>query len=136
MRISRGARNCNPLNIRRGSSWVGLSVVQSDEEFCQFMNIKYGVRAACVILFRYSQRGVRSVHDIIYTWAPPSENKTALYLDFVCRATLFSPDKIIDCFAKDDVLQLLHAMAYFECGQSFSREDFEDGFNMFRRAFM
>ena len=50
MRISRGYRNNNPLNIRRCAKnrWVGLAEVQGDGEFCVFRSMVYGFRAAFV----------------------------------------------------------------------------------------
>ena len=53
-RLSRGIRNNNPGNIRRGSSrWLGLSPLQSDSEFCQFDTLTYGIRALLVLLRSY-----------------------------------------------------------------------------------
>ena len=43
----RGIRNNNPLNIRRGASqWQGLKRRQTDKDFCQFVTVAYGYRAA------------------------------------------------------------------------------------------
>ena len=57
MRISRGYRNNNPLNIRRCAKnrWVGLAEVQGDGEFCVFRSMVYGVRAAFVLLRTYGR---------------------------------------------------------------------------------
>lgn len=94
---SRGWRNHNPLNIRRGANWQGLTSVQMDKDFCQFLNMTWGYRAAAVCMKSYYrlfvQRGLPfTVRNILNRWAPPSENKTEDYirrvLDMMCRDQL------------------------------------------------
>lgn len=72
--MTRGLRNNNPLNIRKGSNWKGLSKVQSDKKFCQFDDIVYGVRAALVVLrtYHYKHR-LYSLIDVISRFAPSSD---------------------------------------------------------------
>ena len=54
MRIPRGIRNKNPMNIRRTADhWVGMAEVQHDSSFVEFTSFKYGYRAAFIILHRY-----------------------------------------------------------------------------------
>ena len=49
----RGIRNCNPLNIIRSKSkWLGMRREQTDKKFVQFKEMKYGWRAALVLLTR------------------------------------------------------------------------------------
>ena len=79
----RGIRNNNPLNIRRTSTqWEGLHPVQADREFCQFIDMKYGYRAAFRLLMKYYRKyGLHSVQAIINRWAPPSDgNATNAYV--------------------------------------------------------
>ena len=87
---SRGWRNNNPLNIRRGEDWTGLCSKQTDSEFCQFMTMSMGYRAAVKILKSYArifaQRGQTwSIDNVIRRWAPPSENQTDAYLSRVLQ---------------------------------------------------
>ena len=87
MRKSRGFRNNNPLNIRRGAShWVGQCEVQTDKAFVQFTSMAYGYRAAFRILqtyyFKYK---LRTVVSIINRWAPPSENNSMAYAKYVAE---------------------------------------------------
>lgn len=122
----RGIRNCNPLNIRRGSNWLGLRQTQTDNEFCQFETMVYGCRAAIKLALNLiigvapSCHGVpcNNVRRFIAKWAPPSENNTDAYISTVCRLTGYEPTTIL--YANDHVTisYLLWAMAQVECGQA------------------
>lgn len=125
--IPRGVRNCNPLNIRKGSKWMGLASHQ-DGEFCTFVSNDWGIRAACKILRSYARRGIRTVAEIIQTWAPPSENDTAKYIQIVCSRTGFRPNHHIDVYDEDEMVALLLAMAWVECSTVFDESEFRQGF--------
>lgn len=83
---TRGYRLNNPSNIRLSySRWLGLADVQTDNNFCSFVNIEYGIRALIVLLSTYYMRyHLTSVREIISRFAPPSDgNKTDLYIKYV-----------------------------------------------------
>lgn len=84
---SRGIRNNNPLNIRRGEAWQGLSEKQQDPSFCQFENEVYGIRAAIIIMRTYYYRyNLSTIEQVITRWAPPEDhNNTEAYINFVVR---------------------------------------------------
>ena len=84
---TRGIRNNNPANIRRGCNWKGLAKVQTDKEFCQFKTMTWGVRALLVTLRTYVvKHHLHTVREIINRWAPPSDgNNTEAYIKFVER---------------------------------------------------
>lgn len=74
----------NPLNIRysRFNSWNG----QTGEEngFVVFDSVRNGLRAAVVLLHTYwTKRNCRTLWDIIHRWAPPTENPTLEYVEYV-----------------------------------------------------
>ena len=82
---SRAWRNNNPLNIRRGEPWSGLTARQTDPQFCQFLTMSFGYRAAVKVLKSYArlfaQQGKAwTVENILLRWAPPRENDTTQYL--------------------------------------------------------
>ena len=54
----RGIRNNNPGNIRWGDNWKGLvpEDKRTDRSFCQFIDVKYGIRAIARILLNYRNR--------------------------------------------------------------------------------
>ena len=85
---TRGIRNNNPANIRRGCNWKGLIRQQKDREFCQFVTMTWGVRALLVTLRTYVvKHHLHTVREIITRWAPPSDrNNTEKYIDFVEKA--------------------------------------------------
>ena len=67
-RVPRGVRNKNPLNIRHSKAkWLGLAVTQTDKEFCQFREMRYGWRAAFMLLCGnyYMKRGLHTLDAII-----------------------------------------------------------------------
>ena len=85
---TRGIRNNNPANIRRGCNWKGLAKKQTDREFCQFVAMTWGVRALLVTLRTYVVKyHLHTVRKIITRWAPPSDgNNTEKYIEFVEKA--------------------------------------------------
>ena len=82
---TRGIRNNNPANIRRGCNWKGLIRQQKDREFCQFVTMTWGVRALLVTLRTYVvKHHLHTVREIITRWAPPSDgNNTEKYIKFI-----------------------------------------------------
>ena len=93
MKLPRGLRNNNPLNIRHSASrWQGARVEQTDKAFVQFKSMKMGYRAAWRILETYfkhfeAQHKPFTPRNIIYRWAPPNENDSEAYLRRVCQLT-------------------------------------------------
>ena len=96
MSLPRGIRNNNPLNIRRGSQWKGLSRVQSDPSFCQFETLEYGWGAAFCLLTKtyFARYHLQTIRAIISRWAPPQDNNnTKAYIQNVSRLTGIAPDE-------------------------------------------
>lgn len=109
----------NPLNIRynKRNSWIGLSANPSRKGFCRFDRLVYCYRAAYIIIFRsYYNRGLRTYSAIINAYAPPTENDTCSYVDYVCNRLKVFPFDIPS--SVNDRLSLLSAMSYYECGFS------------------
>ena len=111
----RGVRNCNPLNIERGTKWKGLRPEQTDKRFCQFVSMQYGWRAGLVILRNYikgnnaAHKPFDTIEKIINRWAPPTENKWE--------------DRAAIC-------AIVKAMARVECGQIFDIEPIYAAYDM------
>lgn len=137
--MTRGQRNHNPCNVRHGSKWKGLSVIQSDPQFCQFNSDYYGVRAAMIVLHTYvTKHKLQTIPDIIRRWAPQKDgNNTDSYINTVCGAMrkLFGIDKVIitvKCFKQGhpyyhDVLYvLMSAMCQIESKYILKRELFNE----------
>lgn len=87
---TRGFRNNNPLNIRRGlSRWVGRTREQLDPAFVTFTTMPMGYRAAWKLMdtYRirlYEQGESFNICNIIHRWAPPGDgNDTTAYIHSV-----------------------------------------------------
>lgn len=105
----RGLRNNNPGNIRssKGTTWVGQTGVDS-KGFVVFSSMEYGVRAVAIILRNYvSKYGLQTVAQIINRWAPPSENDTAAYTQFVAGVVGVEPGAPVDWLNDDEAMRLL-----------------------------
>ena len=130
--MTRGLRNCNPLNIRRvaGTRWKGQSSFQGDKDFVQFERMEWGIRAAFVLLRTYSIKyKANCIQDIISRWAPPSENDTEKYIKNVC---LWSGLGGLQRLTEEDWPKLVLAMARQECGALLSEEIINRGYKLYK----
>ena len=118
---TRGFRNNNPGNIKKGSKWIGLSFLQSDKHFCKFQSIEYGIRAIFKILETYRRKhGINTMASMIYRWAPPSENNTVSYINIVKKRTNINPDELLSII---EYPKIVEAIIFMENGfQPFSLE--------------
>jgi hypothetical protein len=88
--IPRGIRNNNPGNIKKNNiEWEGLvpEDEQTDQTFFIFSSPKYGIRALSKILITYRSYGLTNIYSIINRYAPPSENNTENYKEFISTRT-------------------------------------------------
>ena len=144
--MTRGIRNNNPLNIRRGTSrWVGRRAQVTDKEFEEFTSMAFGYRAAWKLMETYRLRLRQAgksytLENIIHRWAPPEDgNDTTAYIRTVIRLLdykvagrqpLPSPSTREGhrVFAK-----IIAAMTCVECGLTMSevdKESIEQGWTM------
>lgn len=82
---TRGARNNNPGNIEYGPFARKYGATGTDGRFAIFPDMQTGARAMAALLSSYQQRGVDTIDEIVDRWAPPHENKTAPYKQFLAR---------------------------------------------------
>lgn len=73
----------NPGNLVKSSSvWVGETERQG--RFTAFRSAHYGLRALCIVMLRYEQRHhVDTLEKFVHRFAPPSENNTDEYINFL-----------------------------------------------------
>ncbi|MEI5638059.1 MULTISPECIES: virion protein [unclassified Pseudoalteromonas] len=123
---ARGIRNNNPLNIEAGENWVGLA--GTDGRFAVFETAEHGIRAAARILRTYAKKyGITNVAGIISRWAPPVENDTANYIDFVSKRAGVDKQKAL---TDDEYPKVIEAMIVMENGeQPYTPEQIQQGFN-------
>lgn len=84
-KVARGIRNNNPGNIRKGIKWLGRVEPGKDASFIEFQSMPYGIRALYIDLINKHKSGLKTVRDIIYRYAPPSENLTDAYVASVAK---------------------------------------------------
>ena len=134
--IPRGIRNNNPLNIRKGASWQGLATAQTDPSFCVFKSMVYGLRAAHKLLRNYitgfdgKTKPCETLDSIIKRWAPPTENSTQKYIDFVAKEVGLSPFERVHFLDRKIMCDIVSAMAFVECGQRIDRAMIESAFDL------
>ncbi|GHT64545.1 hypothetical protein FACS189451_12180 [Bacteroidia bacterium] len=128
---SRGLRNNNPLNIRHNADkFQGEVVPSSDKSFKQFKSASWGYRAAFVTLATYLDRGKKTIEKIITTWAPPSENNTAGYIEKVERWSGLKRDKPLTADSGEDYVKIVIAMSKVENGVDAVPTDVRAGFDL------
>lgn len=129
MKISRGLRNNNPLNIRRNNTrWKGLSAEQKDSAFFTFVASCWGYRAAFITLRNYKRlHGLTTLAGWVNRWAPPTENDTAAYTAYVARKCGISQSDEIDTDDKGMMCRVVAAMSQMENGVPAVMNDVEEG---------
>ena len=130
--MTRGMRNCNPLNIRRvaGTKWKGQAADQTDKEFVRFSSIAYGLRAAFCILRTYRDKyKLVCIEDIITRWAPPTENDTRRYICDCCKLTGFGGKERL---TENDWPRLVGAMARLESGMNLTEETLNQSYQLYK----
>lgn len=132
MKISRGLRNNNPLNIRRnGTRWKGLAAEQKDSAFFTFNAPCWGYRAAFVTLRNYVRlHGLDTLAQWVKRWAPPVENDTEAYIAFVARKSGVSADAVVDTADKSVMCKIVAAMSQMENGCAAVMSDVEEGWRL------
>lgn len=127
----RGLRNCNPLNIKIGNDWKGESEHNNDGVFEQFTELKYGYRAAFIILKKYINKYKRNtIRKIIMSWSPDGEFATLHYMNYVSRLSGIGLDVEIDFGNKVMMVSIVKAMAMFENGVNVEQSPIIAGYEM------
>jgi hypothetical protein len=118
MKLMRGERNNNPGNIRKTATpWQG-KVSGVDTAFETFASPEAGIRALAKQLKTYQQRGLRTVRQIITTYAPASENNTAAYIAAVASTVGVGADTTLDVIGNPAQLtKLVTAIIQHENGR-------------------
>lgn len=127
----RGIRNNNPLNIEfnENNKWQGQS--GSDGRFSKFKSPEYGLRAGFKLLDTYQKRGQNTIRKIFNTYAPPNENNTKNYINFVAKNLGISPDQEINIKNKKQSKELLKAIVKMENGKNVYKDNqFDKAFNL------
>lgn len=126
----RGYLNNNPLNIRisKTKPWKGEVRPSRDLEFAEFRSMAWGYRAAFKLLDNYRRlHDCRTLADFIERWAPPTENDTRAYIDFVAKRAEVDAEAILD--TRDEVVmrKVVAAMSRMENGIEPNPDEIREG---------
>lgn len=107
----------NPGNIKKNprNKWKGMSAKQDDSDFVTFNSLDAGYRAMSKILDSYFKGGDNSVAEIVSRYAPPSENPTDDYIEFVAQEMNVDPSQPLKN-TPEIKAELIRAMVKFENG--------------------
>lgn len=130
--MTRGLKNNNPLNIRKNNTkWHGLAKEQTDKSFFVFAAPEWGYRAALRTLQNYNRvHGLTSIRQWVNRWAPPCENPTDNYLEFVCEKVGMPADTEPRITNKVVMCSIVAAMSHFENGVPAVMEDIYKGWEL------
>ena len=131
--MARGLNNRNPGNIRQSKGRDNGEVRPSrDPAFKQFETMAWGYRAIFVLLHTYRTRhGLRTIAAMIARWAPPSENKTELYIRTVSRRSGIPADRPLDTRDRRTMIPIAAAISFVENGTAADMHDVEKGGELF-----
>lgn len=136
VKVPRGIRNNNPLNIKKGCNWKGERPIQSDPVFEEFQTMQLGIRAALRLMrnhitgYKGTRPKMNTLKKLIAVWAPPTENSTTRYVDYVSAQVGLSPSDIIDPDNRALMCKIARAMAHVECGVWLEPELFESAWDL------
>lgn len=105
----------NPFNIRfsKSNRWVGL--LGNNNGFCSFVSLELGVRAAAYLLMvTYRKLGINTIREILFRFAPLSENDTFRYISFVSNKSGYNESHVLK--NPIEYSRVLSAMWSFESG--------------------
>ncbi|MEL6792428.1 MAG: TIGR02594 family protein, partial [Pseudomonadota bacterium] len=106
---SRAWRNNNPGNIRKGDFAANQGAVGDDGQFAIFPTEAAG-QAALEALLRGATYGALTLAKAINRYAPPVENDTNAYLDFVVEQTGINPSAILGDLRIADIRKITAAI--------------------------
>ena len=120
----RGLRNNNPGNLKKdGTQWAGLRTPerQLDPVFFQFIEMKFGIRAATRVLNTYRKTfGIDTLAAIADRWAPMKDNNEpdqyARNVLANSEGRIHSVDSKVNLFDPDDLFGVIRGIIAAENG--------------------
>lgn len=112
----------NVLNIRTSKSFSWAGQTGATRGFCDFEGIEMCRRAGLYLLMRsYRRAGCVTLEEIIKRWAPPTENNTTAYVDYVCKRSGLQRGFVLRFLS--DFASVLAAMEIMEMGVPASKRE-------------
>ena len=126
---NRPTRNNNPGNIRKtGVTYYGET--SNDPAFESFAAPEWGYAAMFDLLDRL-YTGL-TLSEAIHKWAPPVENDTQRYVNFVAGNTDLHEDKFIINVNDERIIGVVKYMSILEGMKGFSDDDVTMGYMIWR----
>jgi hypothetical protein len=130
--------NKNFGNIRNAGKRYKGEVTASLNEYKQFASWLYGAAAVIAHLRRYISGNMfgdkkNTITKILYKYAPPRENKTEQYINFVANRAGINRDAILDENNKEQMFKLVDSFIIFEDNKAykeFNRALFDKAWNI------
>lgn len=110
----RNWRNNNPGNLVYGDFAKRHGAIGSDGQFAVFPNLESGNNARRKLLFEGSSYKDLSLRQAINRYAPPHENDTSAYINYIQRKTGVDPSGTMSGFNKEQQDAILRAMRIHE----------------------
>lgn len=110
---SRSWRNFNPGNIRKGNFSTSNGSIGDDGSFAIFPDKRTGQKAI-EVLMRGRSYGPLTIEAAINRYAPPSENDTGSYVNFVVQHTNLNRGDILDDLKIADIRKIVSAIEKVE----------------------
>ncbi len=138
--VARGLSNNNPGNlIYTGIEWEGKIPYSQNQDkdgntvvkkFEQFKELRYGLRAMMHDVFNGYKAGENTIAKLITSYAPPTENKTANYINYMVGKLGFAASYVIPEMTQPMLVLIVKAIILFENGAEtanlISDKDYKD----------
>lgn len=118
--------NNNPFNIRnnKNNNWQGK--LELNESFEAFKTLDHGIRAGIKLLINYqSLYGLKTIEEIIYRFAPPFENNTEHYINWLCENTGHKRDEPINLKNEEILVPFCSYIIQMETGKMIAEKKVE-----------
>ena len=117
---SRGLRNNNPMNLRPFKLLYNGQVGTDKDGHAIFENIIMGLRAGAMELRVNYKKGLNTLTKTIADFAPPNENNTNQYINYVSQQTGLAPNYVFTLNGQN-VAKIMAAMIVQEIGSKYAK---------------
>ena len=134
--MPRGLKNNNPGNlVLTDIAWKGKisNDRNTDGHFEQFQKLHFGIRAMMRDIVHDINKGLDNLNDLVAEYAPPHENDTTNYVNFVANEIGIQPNDKFD-LTQSFLLALVKAKIAMENGRDYAEiitdEDYQDAIDI------
>ncbi|TRX70525.1 hypothetical protein [Carboxylicivirga sp. M1479] len=123
----RGQRNKNPFNLRVSlNAWRGkITENKQDEEFEEFENYLYGLRAGLINIRTHIGRGKNTLTLLMNTLSPKHENPTNNFIQFICDSSGLGANEVF-VFDKETAFKIAVPIVKFESDYKLTQSEFKE----------